>query len=56
MYSNNNKDMIYLGVFFIKHTGLSKSYEVAGYFQKVGGEMEALLCPGRWFGDRKNNV
>ena len=31
--------MIYLGFFFIKHTGLSKSYEVAGYFQKVGGEM-----------------
>ena len=45
MYSNNNKDMIYLGVFFIKHTGLSKSYEVAGYFQKVGGEMEMLLHP-----------
>ena len=45
MYSNNYKDMIYLGFFFIKHTGLSISYEVAGYFQKVGGEMEVLLRP-----------
>ena len=26
-------------------SGLSISYEVAGYFQKVGGEMEVLLCP-----------
>ena len=26
-------------------SGLSISYEVAGYFQKVGGEVEVLLCP-----------
>jgi hypothetical protein len=25
--------------------GLSISFEVAGYFQKVGGEVVARLCP-----------